>query len=270
MNSFILQGKLLYKEPPKREGGSALIVMAIGKHKEETDNLIQFVNKVIVRVPGRLTQVIARYDEGEYLEISGTMLGRVRYSVGVSKQPMATLNLVAGGIQPCSVSHLVPEKRIAGMLFSSFTMSGLVKSVVPPKKEGRPHTLFLQIERPIGRNEEVQEQPTAVVPISVFNHALGSLSKLEAQMSVVATGDISGVLRKMPMPEMPGEYEERLEVGLSLGYAKQCAIIPTKIFESRQERRERKLREKEEGTKEALADEADVEDETELATEGDE
>ena len=77
MNHFILQGKILYKEKPKHERGSALVVLAIGREKEENNNQIQSVNKVIVRVPNRLTQVIDRFEDGEYIELSGTMVGRV-------------------------------------------------------------------------------------------------------------------------------------------------------------------------------------------------
>lgn len=255
MNHFILQGKVLYKEKPKHEKGSALIVLAIGREKEENNNQIQSVNKVIVRVPNRLTQVIERFEDGEYIELSGTMVGRVYSSVG-SKQSVATINLVASGLHACSVSHLVKKREIENKLFCSFTMSGVVKAVQAPARENHPHTLFVQIERPITRNENTTEQPTAVIPIAVFD--TNKLKKLEAQMSVVVTGRIHSLLRKMPIPSIPGEFEERLEVSLVGQDVRQCAIIPTKIFESRQERAERKLREKEEGEKEAAIDPHDA------------
>lgn len=259
MNHFIIQGKILYQEPPKRPKGSALVMLAIGKEKAENDNQVQTVNKIILRVPGRLAQVIQRFEIGEYVEISGTMIGRV-YSAFGSKKSVATVNLVASGIHACSVSHLVKPKDIERNLFGQYTMSGVVKSVQAPRSEGRPHTLYLQIERPITRNEDAEEQPIATVPIAVFD--AHDLQKLEAQMSVVVTGRIHGLLRKMPVPGASDEVEERLEVGLTAERVRQCAIIPTKIFESRHERKERELREKHEGVRDAIL----IEDSEDVST----
>lgn len=256
MNLFTLQGQLLYKEAPKHEGGSALAIIGIGKEKEEKGSLIQHVNKVIVRFPARISHILNRFAEDDFLEITGSAIGRVYYPFG-TKTPISTLNLVAGGVHPCSVSHLVSANKIHGRLFAGFTMTGLVKAVSPPKKEGAPHTLFLQIERPINRDEKVSEQPTAVIPISVLDSHVHKLSSLEAQMAVVVNGNIRGVLRKMPIPEVQDAYEERLEIGLILGHVQQCSIIPTKIFESRQERSVRKTKELDSGLsdiQEALAE----------------
>lgn len=243
MNSFLLQGQLIYREPPKRPGGSILILLETGKQKEDNNKTIQNVNKVIVRVPGRLAHVFDDIDDDAYLELSGTLLGRVYYSMG-SNMPIGTLNLVCSGVQVCKVSHKISKNQIPNYLFTQFTMSGLVRGIQPPKKDHQPYILFLQIERPIARNEQAFTQPTAIIPVVVPPYKARLIEKLEPQDFVVVTGAVSSTMRKMPIPDVPGVFEERLEASVQLNHLKKCAVIPSKIFESRKERFQREVSEK--------------------------
>lgn len=243
MNSFLLQGRLIYREPPKRDGGSILILLETGIDKEKNNKQIQNVNKVIVRVPYRLVHIFDSIEDDAYLELTGTLLGRVYYSMG-SKTPIGTLNLVCSGVQVGKLSHKIKPADVPKYLFSDFSMSGLVRGIQPPAKEHQPYVLFLQIERPITRNEAEFSQPSAIIPVVVPQHKAHLIKNLEPQDFVVVSGSVSSTLRKMPIPDVPGEFEERLEASVQLGALKKCAIIPNKIFESRKQRVERELSEK--------------------------
>ncbi|GLR65099.1 hypothetical protein [Marinospirillum insulare] len=255
MNSFLLQGRLIYREPPKRDGGSILILLETGIDKEKNNKQIQNVNKVIVRVPYRLVHVFDAIDDDAYLELTGNLLGRVYYSMG-SKTPIGTLNLVCSGVQVGKLSHKIKPDEVAKHLFSDFTMSGLVRGIQPPAKDHQPFVLFLQIERPITRNEGELSQPSAIIPVVVPQHKAHLIKSLEPQDFVVVSGGVSSTLRKMPIPDVPGEFEERLEASVQLTALKKCAIIPNKIFESRKQRAERELNEKHQAENEVVKSDA--------------
>lgn len=240
MNNFVLQGRLLYREPPKAEGRSALAVIAIGKNKPESGALVQSVNKVIIRFPRKLTHLLEKFGEGDYIEVAGNITGRAHYSIGTGSS-IATINLVAGTAQKCIVSHLVKQANVSRLLSCTWQATGLIKAIREPRKEGRPHTLYLQSERPIIRHKGVASQPTAVFPITVYDNSRKFIEKLEPQMAVDVSGHIHGLLRKMPVPGVDGEFEQSLEVGLVLRHAQQCSIVPAKLYESRDERKEREL-----------------------------
>lgn len=231
MNNFTLQGKVLYTEPPKEPGRSCLMVVAIGKEKEEHGGVIQAVNKVIVRVPAKLTHLVERYEVGSFIEMTGNISGRAHYGIPNGK-PVATVSLIANTLQPCEVSHMVDLANIDKMLSCTWQGTGLVKAIQMPKTEGRPATVFLQIERPIVRTGELS-QVTAVLPITVYEKNFGYLEKLEPQMAVFAQGQIHGLLRNMPVPGVADEFEQSLEVGLVLRHVEQTSIVPAKLYEAR-------------------------------------
>lgn len=243
MNSFLLQGRLIYREPPKHNKGGFLIVLETGIDKEKSNKQIQNVNKIIVRVPYKLVHIFDSIEDDAYLELTGTLVGRVYYSMG-SKTPIGTLNLVCSGVQVGKLSHKIKPAEITKYLFSHFSMSGLVRGIQPPAKDNMPYVLFLQIERPITRNEQEFSQPSAIIPVVVPQYKAHLIKNLEPQDFVVVGGSVSSTLRKMPIPDVPGELEERLEASVQLGTLKKCAVIPNKIFESRKQRVERELSEK--------------------------
>lgn len=242
MNNYTLQGKILAREFPKEPGRSCLMVIAVGRLKEEHAGVIQTVNKVIVRVPPKLTHVAATFQDGDYVEITGNLSGRAHQSIPNGNM-VASVNLIATTMQICDVSHMVDLANVDRLLSCTWQGTGLVKQIKAPKQEGRPATLFVQIERPIVRTDALK-QPTAVLPITVYENAFEKLKNIEPQMTVFVQGHVHGVLRQMPVPGIDGETEQSLEVGLVLRHIEQCSITPRKLYETREQQQTRQLNEK--------------------------
>lgn len=244
MNKFFIQGKLLKKElKPK---GSILLLVETGMDLKETKNLITPVNKLLIRVPARLTRILNNIEEESLIEVEGTFIGRVYYSMS-NEEPIGTVQLLATRVDACVADRRIKPKDLPKYYQSRFVISSIVKAIKlnPDETKKDLSTLFVQLERPISRNQGELEQPTSIIPMRVSKKLNKYLHELAPQQFIVADGKVFGVTTKIPMVDRPGEFEERIEVSLLVNNINKTSLLPAKLFESKRQNFEKYLAEKE-------------------------
>lgn len=233
MSALSIHGKLIYLEEPKSENASMLMVVAVGPEKEETGAMIQAVNKIIVRVPprSRLQKSVLTLDVNDYVQIIGHVKGTVLKDIGTGSQNLS-VEIVAIHVEKCDVSPLVSPQKVDSLLHSRWLTTGRIRSMIPPKKEGRPGMLYLQVA-PDRKNANRSFQHSGVVPITVHGKTWDRIKELPAQHPIQATARLTGLLRKVPRVGEPGEFDTSLQGGLILNHFQVASLVPRSLTEAR-------------------------------------
>jgi len=225
MSALSIHGKLLFSEEPKHKEGSMLMVVAVGPEKKETAAMIQGVNKIIVRIPPRskLQKVAESLEPNDYVEIFGHVKGTVQRDIGTGSTSL-NIEIVAVHIEPCEISSVVPVKRVDSMLFARWMTTGKIRALKPPTKEGKPGTMYLHVDAD-RKNANRAFQHSGVVPVTVFPPLWDKIKDLPAQHPMLVTTRVTGVLRRLPRVDEPGEFDTRLQSGLILDQYRTCGLF---------------------------------------------
>lgn len=226
MSALSIHGKLIYLEEPTSENSSVLMVVAVGPEKPENGAMIQAVNKIIVRVPprSRLQKSASQIAVNDYMQIIGHVKGTVHKDIATGSQNLS-VEVVAVHIEPCDASPLVRKEKVESLLHSRWLATGRIRSMIAPKKEGRPGMLYLQVA-PDRKNANRAFQHSGVVPLTVYGKTWERIKDLPAQHPLQVTARLTGLLRKFPRMGESGEFDTSLQCGLILNQFQVSSLVP--------------------------------------------
>lgn len=229
MNIYVAHARILHKEPPKVAGRSGLMVLKVGRDKEDTGALIQTINQVIIRIPPHLSDRAENMAIDSYIEVFGHVGGIVRRSPVDGRQHLSS-ELVAANIQPAIPNPNGEEEDFERLLFNRWISVGLLRGVNEPKRKNLPSTAYVQIGRDrVDRGLNFQH--SGVAPMLAYGNQIERMREFSKGDALHLEGRVIGLLRRIPMPGAEGEYESVLDAGLVIERSYRTALVAQRLME---------------------------------------